>query len=237
MKDKAQAAVLFMIGNLLIQRAIAHDLALLLHPRFRPLLLASGALLIVLSVAVFRRREGASAEGASWASLFALVGVAALGMFFQPGPLGGAAAARRGLEAPPAVVAAPRAEPPRPVRTEPIRSVHEGALFLHDEEYDPRSITGVPVDVVGFVHKNTEYGRRYFTVTRFLMVCCAADASPVGLLVGYGETPGLQEDSWVRVQGRFVQDTVNYAYTLVVAPDVVEAAQQPADPYLYPPGR
>jgi len=72
---------------------------------------------------------------------------------------------------------------------------------LRDEFEDQR------VSVVGqYVPRDGDAGR--FDLVRMFMVCCAADARPIGIAVSSARTPDLPRMGWIRVTGkaRFVEE-------------------------------
>jgi len=92
----------------------------------------------------------------------------------------------------------------------------------------PEEIDNKLVSVVGFVFKqNGEKDK--FTLVRFLITCCAADAIPLGIEVVYDQTEQLKQDTWVKVYGNCV---VEKNKPKIIAEDVKEE-QKPSDFYLY----
>ena len=73
-----------------------------------------------------------------------------------------------------------------------------------------------------------------FFVSRFILSCCVADASPVSLMVRWQGAAKLESDAWVRVKGRLtVVDRLGRPLPLVEASSVVTVTA-PTQPYLYP---
>jgi uncharacterized membrane protein YcgQ (UPF0703/DUF1980 family) len=60
-----------------------------------------------------------------------------------------------------------------------------------------------------------------------------ADASPVGLIVQWPDTPALANDTWVEVSGQFVVGEFDGRTIPILAADEVEPTDAPAQPYLY----
>ena len=82
------------------------------------------------------------------------------------------------------------------------------------------------VGAVGFVVRNKEAPAGQFLLVRFLISCCAADASPVAVPVKWPEAQTLENNQWVKVFGR----TDPKAKALIA--DKVEPAREPANPYM-----
>ncbi|HMN29316.1 MAG TPA: TIGR03943 family protein, partial [Caldilineaceae bacterium] len=60
-----------------------------------------------------------------------------------------------------------------------------------------QSFIGQPAKVVGFIYKDQRYGAGHFMVVRYLVSCCVADASALGLVVAWPEEAQLKNDQWV----------------------------------------
>ncbi len=103
-------------------------------------------------------------------------------------------------------------------------------VYEHLDDYK-----GVPISLVGSVFKDNEsFAENQFVPARLMMVCCAADMQPAGLLCQYDGASRLTVDSWVKVEGvigetTFEGETIPYILARSITP--VEA---PAQPYIYP---
>lgn len=89
---------------------------------------------------------------------------------------------------------------------------------------------GSDVSFVGFVVRDPGDPADEFTLTRFMISCCVADALSVEVRV-VGAPPGvLEEDRWVRVEGKLYPLGTE---VVVDATDVTEV-ERPKRPYLNP---
>lgn len=89
---------------------------------------------------------------------------------------------------------------------------------------------GSPVSFVGFVARDDGMPADEFSLTRFVVSCCAADALTVQARV-VGAPPGrFENDQWVRVQGRLYPLGRE---VLIDAHEVIEI-ERPQHPYLNP---
>jgi uncharacterized repeat protein (TIGR03943 family) len=95
---------------------------------------------------------------------------------------------------------------------------------------DTSALVGKEVRLSGFVVPGDGGS---FTLTRFVISCCAVDAQPVGLgVVTDGTVP--DEDQWVTVTGKLAANPDQSAGArLVVKAGTVEDIAQPEDPYEY----
>jgi putative membrane protein len=84
---------------------------------------------------------------------------------------------------------------------------------------------GRPVELTGFVSKTG----RPFTLSRFYITCCVADAVPVGVRVLAGrKESGLRRDDWVDVTGVLARGDREW----IVRALQIDQVRPPSDPYL-----
>jgi uncharacterized repeat protein (TIGR03943 family) len=163
-----------------------------------------------------------------WSYLVLLVPLV-LGMVIPPQPLGASVAGNRGLTSAAGIAQEGTLPPGVPARRDIL-----GWLRAFGPDPDPEAFAGQTVEVVGFVYRDEEMAADQFMVARFLIVCCVADAIPVGLPVRHAEATHLELDTWVRVKGTFTAGEVWGERLPVIAAEEVIAVSQPAQPYLYP---
>ena len=100
---------------------------------------------------------------------------------------------------------------------------------------DLNTFAGQSADMIGFVYRDIRFdGKPQFLVARFVMSCCVADASAMGITVQTADADKWEADGWIRVTGKFAIQTVNGSAAPVLVADKIEPAAQPAHPYLYP---
>ena len=96
----------------------------------------------------------------------------------------------------------PRREWPAPNSTPAKAPVKHPEPTMFDLVSKPEDFEGMNVTVVGRVHKDKRLQSDSFYCYRMLMICCAADASPAGVVVKWRETPKMKTGTWVRVGGK-----------------------------------
>jgi putative membrane protein len=100
---------------------------------------------------------------------------------------------------------------------------------------NPDRLNGREADVIGFVYRREGDPKGHFMVARFLMSCCSADASAVGVPVAWNQADNLSVDTWVRVRGPVkVQPFGRNTLPVIDATSVDATIGAPAQPYLYP---
>jgi uncharacterized repeat protein (TIGR03943 family) len=99
---------------------------------------------------------------------------------------------------------------------------------------DPAAFDDQPADVIGFVYRTGALRPDQFLVSRFIVTCCAADASGVAMLVEWPDAAGLAENTWVRVRGPVRAAEMSGKPIPLVLAVTVEPTAQPEHPYMYP---
>lgn len=94
---------------------------------------------------------------------------------------------------------------------------------------------GQSADFIGFVYRDITLNEASnFMVARFTISCCVADASALGVLVESKDAARLEQDTWVRVKGKFQAQTIKEQRTPVLIAESIEPIARPKTPYLYP---
>lgn len=223
MNRAAQSILLTVLGAIVIKLAWTDGYLLYVKDWIRWPLLASGALLVVMSFGhLLGGDRGHQDDHRSWAGWLLVLPVAVV-LIVSPPPLGSFIAESRANQvaaAPPAVMTPLPAGDPVPLTLGEfvVRSVYD----------DGRSLAGRNVRLTGFVSRDKQ-GNWY--VTRMAIGCCAADAIPYRVLVRGDSAP--TRDTWVEVTGTWDEppaETQRKATPAVVPASVVEV-DQPRHPY------
>jgi putative membrane protein len=180
-----------------------------LQPKLEPLVAAGAVLSGILALAalhsVLRRRGTAAApRGGVAGVVLMLIPIAFLWTVYGES-LGQHALSKRAVVIGREQVAAPPAPVPAgegPEKAPAPASAREVTLSdLTDRASD---FLGSAVVLEGMISKSGGLPEDWILLFRFRIVCCAADAQPLGVMVrGRGLFDKLQEDSWVRISGRF----------------------------------
>jgi len=131
-----------------------------------------------------------------------------------------------------------RAEDTKPESEDAKTLVSAKSVTILDLYYMPAIYEGKRVKLIGMLHKNDprvkkDFGRNMLIVFRFVITCCAADASPVALLVDGKDLPDLSENSWVEVEGTFNTKEKNGRRVAVLEKSSMKKTAQPRQPYLF----
>ena len=91
------------------------------------------------------------------------------------------------------------------------------------------------IKIEGSVWKNPEVlSENEFAVGRMLMVCCAADMQPAGLIAQWFRANELKEDDWVRVTGTISKTEYEGSFEPLIIVDNIEFIPRPVLEYVYP---
>lgn len=160
-----------------------------------------------------------------------------LGLLVPPRPLGVAALQNREISVGGVDSVLPAAVRSAQIKKSDERTILDWVLAFHEGQWPEENDIA---DVTGFVYLDDDADGRQFTVTRFVVGCCAADAMAVGLPVslslnggtGQSSLDAVKKGQWVRVVGRF-ESPVGNAIPVLVA-ERLQNVQEPDQPYLYP---
>lgn len=100
-----------------------------------------------------------------------------------------------------------------------------------DEDF----LAGKDPTLVGFVTPDADDPENVFYVARFVVTCCAVDATPIGVPV---YSPGWQDDysvdDWVSITGTFAANpSIDSMQAIAIIPTEIVPTAQPAEPYVY----
>ncbi|MEM9273970.1 MAG: TIGR03943 family protein [Cyanobacteria bacterium P01_F01_bin.143] len=235
---------------LLLRYAITGQYKLLIHPNYFLLMLGSSICLVILgvfrSLSLINSRKNPT-DKSEHITLFPpgfgsmlLLTVAIAGLLIPPNVLTSATALQRGVtDTLPATHAQPQAFV---AKTKPEeRSLIDWVRTLNAYP-EPDAYQGLPVNITGFVVDLPELPDNYFLLARFIITCCAVDASPIGIPVQVNDIGKYSPDTWLEVRGKMATatvavrdraDQIREKRQLVVAATDIKIIPTPDDPYTY----
>ncbi len=107
-------------------------------------------------------------------------------------------------------------------------------LRVFNQTDDYGTLNNQPVDIIGFVYREPDFGADQFMTARFTISCCVADANAIGLPVVWADTASLPQGEWVHVRGMMQEGEFRGEPTALVHANSVEIIEAPQNPYLYP---
>ena len=81
-------------------------------------------------------------------------------------------------------------------------------LRAFEQTDTPESLDGSEANVIGFTYHDDQLDENQLWISRYVMVCCAADAFPIGMVVVWQDASELDIDVWVQVRWQY-QDYYN----------------------------
>jgi uncharacterized repeat protein (TIGR03943 family) len=243
-----RASLLAGLGLLIIKLLATGQLARYLSPMLDPLTLLVGlAVLLMAGVEAWRAlvdppcqqdddhgHAHATAGPAQWGGLLLLGGTLALGTVLVPRALSTAALAG---DDPTAYVAGPRALAAPEAAISPAQAapaIEDFTDFMRFLRDHGQAGAGQPVRLIGLVTLTTNLRPGEFTLMRYAVVHCVADAQAYGVVV-YRPQATVQENQWVQVDG-IVATRPREGFRLVaIEAATVTPVPEPEQPYMRPP--
>jgi uncharacterized repeat protein (TIGR03943 family) len=214
-------------------------LGLLIHPNYFGLTIASGFVLLAIAFLSLLKIVRHKAVREPHQTLFppglmsaVLLAAAIVGLVFTPRPFASQTAIQRGLQDA-SIVTRVRPQAFRVGQSPETRSLVDWVRTL-DVYPEPDAYTGQPVHAEGFVAYTTNLPDNYFTLTRFVITCCAADVYPVGLPVKLAQSRNtVPSDRWFAVKGKMITETLNGKRQVVIQATSTNPIPEPENPYSY----
>lgn len=91
-----------------------------------------------------------------------------------------------------------------------------------------KELNGRRVQTEGFSYRDANVPQNYLMLFRFAIFCCAADATPVWVLVEKGEMEAVENQSWVRVSGILEISKIQGNEVPVIKADRIAEMEPPA---------
>lgn len=215
--------------------------AALVHPRFFPAVsLAAGALFFLALFQCRRFTKPEKLNAWSIAGLLLILSPVLISAVLPVGYLGAQTIEKRGL------TVAPAGEYGGAEAERFSRNDAEGVIEIREENFaaalkeithdNPARHLGKRVVISGMVHRDKGMRDNQFAVTRLLLICCAADAVPVGLICESEDGCPVAEGAWVRVEGTLEEGVYMQRPLTILKVTAVDAIEPPPQPYVYPPG-
>lgn len=232
-------------GGLLIKLTATGQLRLLIHPNYTGLVVSAGIVLLCVgclkSLGLWqqRRQKLQSAESPQHLTLFPLgwstgllLAAAIAGFLIPPKILASDTALQRGI-----TKSLPRTQTQtqsfRATIAPEDRSIVDWVRTLNAYP-EPDAYTGERVEVTGFVVNDPALSGDYLFLCRFIITCCAVDASPVGLPIQLADKDeSYPNDTWLEVKGKMTTTTIAGKRQLAIVPDSLEKIPTPKDPYSF----
>jgi len=217
------------IGAMLLRQARIGQLPLYVHPRYSPLIVTTGVVMLLLGGFRLFQRTQAPEELQRRLPIYGLLlAPLLLGVLIPAKPAGSALIDAQQLN----TVGRTYGREAAPISDDTARWNLLDWMYAR-YTLAPEQTDGKPVDVVGFVYRAPGQSGEHFSVVRYTLACCVADRRGVSLPVQSAGADGLRNDQWVRVTGNIVAQPGEGMAELTVVDAQVIPVEQPKEPYLY----
>jgi putative membrane protein len=234
-KTSVKALTLIGLGLYLYSRIFTGTLLFYINQRFAWLVMMAGVVLMAVGGS-YRYRSNHDhdhvhrAHTVSWGGV-ALIGVLiALGLLVPPKPLGASAMGNREVNLGTLVSS----------QSNSVMATRAGEknildwLVAFQNTPDPTAFTNQSAHLIGFVYRDDRFDSEDFMLSRFVVSCCVADATAIGLIVRWPQAASLPGDQWVEVSGHFEPGEFSGKPTPILVTEAITRTTPPNQPYLYP---
>jgi uncharacterized repeat protein (TIGR03943 family) len=227
-------------GILFLRYWASGKLGLLIHPNYFLLSVGAGGVLLAIAAVntwrLLRQRQPSTLQHITLfppgLMAWVLIVAAMVGLIVTPRPFASETALQRGLQDA-SIVTRVKPQSFSVGKAPEARSLIDWIRTL-DVYPEPDAYTGQPVRIKGFVVHTNTIPTQYFTLTRFVITCCAADVYPIGLPIKVATSRAdYQPDQWYEVKGKMITETLNNKRQLVVQAESLTAISEPDNPYNY----
>lgn len=107
------------------------------------------------------------------------------------------------------------------------------AVWYYDTYDYLKDFVGKRYQFLAQVYPSNDFGKNRFLAGRYIMVCCAADASGYGIICENDISPDLKENEWITVTGTIQEYEFQGAMVPMLTDTVITKAKAPKDEYVY----
>jgi uncharacterized repeat protein (TIGR03943 family) len=238
------------LGLFLFSRLVNGSVYFYINQRFVFLTLLAAAGFILVGASLYRRPTHSHPHNSedgndhdhdhdhhnhgnlTWFGLLIVLLPLVLGWLVPPKPLGASAFSNREINVGNLQSVAPPGNNERMGLISGEKNIVDWLIDIHNSQ-SPDDLRGQKVHVIGFVYRDERFEASQLLVGRFIVSCCVADASPVGLVVQGEETADFEDDQWIEIHGHFETGIFDGEETPILIIDSIEAIEPPSQPYLY----
>jgi uncharacterized repeat protein (TIGR03943 family) len=238
------------LGLFLFSRLVNGSVYFYINQRFVILTLLAAAGFILVGASLYRRPTHSHPHNSedgndhdhdhdhhnhgnlTWFGLLIVLLPLVLGWLVPPKPLGASAFSNREINVGNLQSVAPPGNNERMGLISGEKNIVDWLIDIHNSQ-SPDDLRGQKVHVIGFVYRDERFEASQLLVGRFIVSCCVADASPVGLVVQGEKTADFEDDQWIEIHGHFETGIFDGEETPILIIDSIEAIEPPSQPYLY----
>jgi uncharacterized repeat protein (TIGR03943 family) len=225
----------------LLDKLLSGTLSLYINIRYAPLTIFGIFVLAIMALALFREpKTGHDQQGSnhehehrtSTRALIILLIPLLIAVLIPSKPLDAGAASTRGMNVSTPLIGA-SAQSRQFEAAADTRNILDW-IRIFNSGSAPTPYLGQTAKVTGFVYHDPRLPANQFIVSRFVITCCAADASAIGMIVTWDQSDALKESAWIEVKGPVQSAELGGQPIPLIQAVLVQPVQQPQEPYLYP---
>ena len=236
-----QAFLLLAICLFLLDKLLSGKLSLYINIRYAPLTVFGIVVLAMMALTLFREpktdhdHQDSNHEhkhSSPTRALIILFVPLLIAVLIPSHPLDAGAASTRGMNVSTPLIGA-SAQSRQFEAAADTRNILDW-IRIFNSGSAPTPYLGQTAHVTGFVYHDPRLPANQFIVSRFVITCCAADASAIGMIVTWDGSKGLKDSAWVEVKGPVQSAQLGGQPIPLIQAILVQAFEQPQEPYLYP---
>ncbi|MEN6412911.1 MAG: TIGR03943 family protein [Veillonellales bacterium] len=245
-----RSIILFGFMGLLLWLIHTNQLTLYINPKFSVLVETAGYLLFPLGVAQMLSiiqpipflNSPHRHNHASRLLYLPFIAILALAFLLPNNTLNANLVNNKGLNSQ-LTAPAPGYELPRPLAAKLRRyslievTDRDYAEIINELQFFSQEYLGKEITMTGFVFRPPGITKNQFSLVRYVIVCCTADALPYGVLCECKNGEKFKDGTWLSIKGVIQQS--NYEDKVVPAIKITSLKQvkEPQTPYVFPPNQ
>jgi uncharacterized repeat protein (TIGR03943 family) len=236
-----QAFIVLALCLFLLDKLLSGKLSLYINIRYAPLTVFGIVVLAMMAMVLFRETQTEQDHpdsnhehnhNASTRALIILFVPLLIAVLIPSHPLDASAATTRGMNVSTPLIG-PSSQNRQFEAAADTRNILDW-IRIFNSGSAPTPYLGQTAKVTGFVYHDPRLPTNQFIVSRFVITCCAADASAIGMIVTWDQSNSLKENAWIEVKGPVQSAELGGQPIPLIQAVLVEPVQQPQQPYLYP---
>lgn len=230
MKKNITAFMLILLGLWFLKLWYQGELAFYILPRFNILAIILSVAVIGMGIIILLGKYNWNEIlfHLSWKSLAILMIPLITGFFLPAQPLSSATVNQRGVNTDLSTL---QMEVPK-FQIDSTKRTFADWIKMIGVSPNSSQYKGEEVNIKGFVYHEDGLGKDEFYLSRFLIRCCAADASPVVLRIKSDKKEFWKDDQWLHIKGVIDTDD-NSNQPVFIRLDQAEIITPPDPPYIY----
>ena len=119
---------------------------------------------------------------------------------------------------------------------------YSGAIIITQENYvhtiyaiyqNPSEYLGREISIQGSVYNKKGISNNQFVIMRYMITCCAADATAYGLVCEPESASKYSQGTWLSLRGILTMGKSNGKNEIIIKVSSLEKVEKPDDPYVY----